>query len=235
MVNSFKLIMLKKLTLLISLYTLPFWVAAAEVIVAPRLDKSLNNTEVVAKLVKQLEVIKTLNAQFNQVMPLKGGHSQGQQGYLSVKRPDRFVWHTEQPFSQTVYAYKGKLWSVDHDLMQVIIENQGQETENTPVMLLSGNAQEFLKNYYVKLNQSGTEENFILRPSDGNGLFESLTIHFLNNQLSGFTLVDASGSQQRIDLQNIKINQPIDESVFQPTYPKDYDVMDNSRAVQGIG
>ena len=247
--SDYKVIMLKKLTLALSLITLSAQVLAeadtkldklqpkAQVESALKTTPALvkNDTKAVDELVKKLEAIKTLSAGFSQEMRGSNGRKQMMSGTLSIKRPDLFVWHTEQPYSQSIYARDSKVWSIDHDLMQVVIQNQGRDTENTPAQLLSGNAREFLKNYYVIVEQQRDEQSFVLRPAGNNALFESLTLHFQKGELAGFSMVDSLGNHRRIDLKGVDINQPVSDSRFKADYPKNYDVIDESAVSKKVG
>ena len=139
-----------------------------------------------------------------------------------------FVWNTEQPYSQEIITRDGKVWSIDHDLMQVVIQKQDTDTENTPAQLLSGNAREFLKNYYVVVIDYRGDKTYSLRPSGNNALFELLEIHFKKGELTGFSMTDSMGGKRRIELKQVNINGMISNSRFRAKYPKDYDVIDET-------
>ncbi|MDD7805318.1 MAG: outer membrane lipoprotein chaperone LolA [Endozoicomonas sp. (ex Botrylloides leachii)] len=188
-----------------------------------------NDTKAVDELVEKLQTIKTLSANFSKTIIGSDDKDHVMSGSLLIKRPDLFIWDTKKPYSQTIYAGNGKIWNVDHSIMQVVIQNQGKDTENTPVQLLSGNARKFLQNYSVTVEQQRAERSFTLRPlSINDTLFKSLTLHFKEGKLIGFSMLDGLGNHNKIDLENVMVNQPINDSRFKPEYPKKYDVIDKS-------
>ncbi len=185
-----------------------------------------NDSKAVEELVKKLKSIRTLSAQFNQEVLADNGRRQVLSGELQLKRPSMFRWVTKQPYSQEIVTRDDKVWNVDHDLMQVVIQKQDTESENTPVQLLSGDAREFLKNYYVVVNDYRGDKTYSLRPTGNDALFDLLEIHFKKGELTGFSMTDSMGGRRKVDLQQVNINGMISNSRFRASYPKSYDVID---------
>ncbi|WP_330927202.1 outer membrane lipoprotein chaperone LolA [Candidatus Sororendozoicomonas aggregata] len=188
-----------------------------------------SDAKAVAALVKKLESIKTLSASFQQEMMTDNGRRQTLSGKLSLKRPNKFLWHTTKPYEQEIITRDNKVWNIDHDLMQVVIQKQDTDSENTPVSLLSGDAREFLKNYYVTVETFRESSIYSLRPSGKGALFEKLDIHFnKDGELTGFAMVDSLGGKRQIDLRQVNVNGMISDSQFNASYPKNYDVIDEA-------
>ncbi len=180
-------------------------------------------------LVKKLKAIKTLSASFQQEMVADNGRRQTLAGKLYLKRPNMLLWHTTQPYEQEIITRDNKVWNIDHDLMQVVIQKQDSESENTPARLLSGDAREFLKNYYVTVERFRGSSIYSLRPSGRGALFDQLDIHFnKDGELTGFALMDSLGGKRQVDLRQVNVNGMISDSEFRANYPKNYDVIDEA-------
>ena len=93
----------------------------------------------VARVDAYLGSLKTLNAQFLQVVRGKEGQiTDRATGTLAIARPNRFRWDYREPYSQTIVADGRKLWLYDPDLDQVTVRSLEQGLGATPAMLLSG-------------------------------------------------------------------------------------------------
>src|SRR5262245_42659256 len=59
-------------------------------------------------------------------------------GTLSLKRPNRFLWHYVEPIEQSVVADGQELWMYDVELAQVTVTPLEDSPTSSPAMLLSG-------------------------------------------------------------------------------------------------
>ncbi|WP_263079408.1 outer membrane lipoprotein chaperone LolA [Endozoicomonas sp. Mp262] len=241
--------MLKQLTLSLSLCALSLSVLASapkpvdvpEVTVTTEQGKGKttealvkNDKAAVDALVGKLEAIRTLSARFNQESLQENGRSQSQSGEIQLKRPNMYRWLTREPYSQEIISRDGRVWNIDNDLMQAVIQEQDLSSQNTPVQLLSGNARDFLKDYNVTRVSAKGDETYSLRPTAGNDLFELLEIHFKQNQLSALFIKDSLGGKRRIELKQVNTNGMISSSRFKARIPKGYDVIDETKGYDVI-
>ena len=220
---------LKRLTLL-SLLSVPLSVpltalAAPVKTVAP--DQG-HHAKAADTLIRKLEDIRTLSAGFRQESIGSDGRVRTELGTLQVKRPGKFRWNTSSPFEQEIVAQDKKVWMVDRDLQQVIIQIQDQRMSNTPAQLLSGDVKVFIKDYRIGLYKDDKQEKYTLTPAGNSDLFDKLDIVFRNNMLSSIELRDSLGGRRRVELNAVNVNGMISDSDFRVEIPKGYDVVDQT-------
>lgn len=184
-----------------------------------------------ALLLQQLGNITTLSAQFSQVIAdAKGQTLQQVQGQLVAAKPNRFYWHSQAPYQQTIISNAETVWIVDDDLEQATIEKLDPHMGRTPALLLSGRLEQISQSFTVKRSQYGVSGSqlieYKLTPKDSNSLFDGMVLRFRNNELAAMDLTDQTGQKTSIRFEGVKLNQPVAETRFQPLLPKGYDVMD---------
>ena len=183
------------------------------------------------ELAKSLQAIESLSAQFEQRAPARHGRINVETGDMLIKRPGQFRWETNTPFKQIIVSRDQKVWIVDTDVYMVVIKKQDETLGPTPVQLLSGDASEFLKDYQVvRVGDKNKELVYTLRPLINSELFEQLDVTFIKGELSSMTLKDSLGGKRHISFSNVMINTAVDNSKFQVTIPKGFDVIDETRS-----
>ena len=187
-----------------------------------------NDAKAAEKLTRKLEKIRTISAQFKQESVGSDGRIREESGSMQIKRPGKFRWNTTSPFEQEIVALDKKIWLVDRDLQQVIIQVQDERMSNTPAQLLSGDAKEFLKDYQIGLYRDDKQERFTLTPDGNSDLFEKLDIVFRDGVLSSIELRDSLGGRRRVELSRVNVNGMISDSDFRVEIPKGYDVLDQT-------
>ena len=183
-----------------------------------------------AELADKLQNIKTLSASFAQTSQGARGRMQVESGEMLIKRPNQFRWDVTKPFSQQIISRDDKVWMIDPDVFQVVIKRQDDTMGPTPVQLLSGDAKAFLEDYRVVRVNFDSEQTYTLRPRGGSDLFEQLDVNFRQNHLSSIVLKDNLGGMRRISFSDVRVNGSIDDSRFKAEYPKDFDVIDETRS-----
>ena len=180
------------------------------------------------KLTRKLESIRTISAEFKQESVGSDGRLRTETGSMQIKRPGKFRWNTTSPFEQEIVAQDQKIWMLDRDLQQVIIQVQDKRMSNTPAQLLSGDTKAFLKDYQIGLYEDAQKEKYTLTPAGNSDLFDKLDIIFRNNELSSIELRDSLGGRRRVDLSGVNVNGMISDSDFRVDIPKGYDVVDQT-------
>lgn len=192
-------------------------------------SKGLNDEKASQALAKKLQSIKSLSAHFQQQAVSSDGRTKTESGEMQMKRPDLFRWLTREPFEQEIVAQGNKVWMVDPELQQVIIQKQDARRANTPAKLLTGNARELLKQYKVSVYSKDRNERFTLTPREESDLFEKLDIDFRQGRLSAIELSDSLGGKRRILFSGVKENTQLNDSLFEVKPPKGFDVIDETR------
>ncbi len=203
--------------------------APAQEVKTVDLAKPANDIKAASALVKKLDSLKSLTARFEQQAISSNGRIKKESGEMQMQRPAQFRWLTQHPFELEIVAVKNKVWMIDRDLQQVIIQQQDSRMANTPAQLLTGDARSLLKQYSVTRFEDGELERYSLIPAKVSDLFEKLDISFRKGLLSSIVMKDALGGKRRIDFSDVIENRALKTSRFEVTIPKDYDLIDETR------
>lgn len=180
----------------------------------------------VAKLQAYLQQLQSLEGRFEQLtLDARGQRLQEAQGVMSLQKPGRFYWQTEQPFPQLLVSNGETLWVYDPDLEQVTIQKLDQRMAHTPALILSGEARDLARHFKISLRVNDREEAFLLRPVGHDSLFEVLRLYFVDGQIKALQLEDSLGQQTRVDLMISAYNQPLDQKRFEFEPPAGVDVI----------
>ena len=212
------------------LFTQPAWTAPVDTASSPAntAKAEAHDEKASNRLAEKLDSIHSLNAQFKQDAISADGRVVSESGQMQMKRPGLFRWVTEDPYQQEILAKEQKVWMIDHDLEQVIIQQQDQRMANTPAQLLSGNALELLSRYQVAFINTGSVERYTLTPVGESDLFEKLDLAFRQGTLESIEMRDSLGGRRRISFIEVTTNGSISNGRFKVTIPKHFDVIDES-------
>ena len=209
----------------ITRYTLAL-IAAVSVATASASDSALDS------LVSQLAGMSTFEADFIQSSRAQNGDVlQQMQGKLSVAKPGKMRWETQDPYAQLVVSDGALLWIYDMDLEQVTIRNMDNRIQETPALLLSGNSEEIDANFVVSREGSDEASVYQLVPKDPSQLFQSLEFHYSKQILAKMMIYDAAGQVTEIVFSAQRANQRIDGGAFIFDVPEGVDVIDGRSAL----
>jgi outer membrane lipoprotein carrier protein len=173
-----------------------------------------------------LDQLSTLQAQFQQKLYNEQGELlETSAGQLSLKRPNRFRWHYQNPYEQLIVADGEYVWIYDTDLEQVTQRELTQALGNTPAFLISSVHQVEQDFTVTLLENSEVMTRFLLKPKDNEAQFSSIEIWLKDMQLEGLRLHDNLGQFTAIDLSQQVLNQPLEEKQFIFTPPPHIDII----------
>lgn len=176
---------------------------------------------------QKLLAMQTLQTRFQQTLFNANQEvMQRGRGRLWIKRPVQFRWQQDSPTAQLIIADGQRVYMVDNDLEQVTVRWQKQSTMNTPAAFLSGDAKQFLQAYHVR--QQG--ERFILSPRQDDTAFTRIELTFAGSSLRTIRTRDHLGQDNRITLEQTKVNKALAEKLFHYQVPRGFDVIDETRA-----
>jgi outer membrane lipoprotein carrier protein len=90
------------------------------------------------KLYESLRTLTSLQSKFfQQVLDSEGEVIQEATGIFELKKPGRFRWHYDPPFSQHIIADGKNLWLYDVDLAQATVQPIEQALGSAPIILLT--------------------------------------------------------------------------------------------------
>ena len=79
----------------------------------------------------KLNALRTMSADFTQVVKAKRREVSHSSGTMALSRPGRFRWQTKAPMEQLVVADGKQLWIYDVDLEQVSVKKQEKSVGGT--------------------------------------------------------------------------------------------------------
>ncbi|MDX1705451.1 outer membrane lipoprotein chaperone LolA [Pseudidiomarina sp.] len=178
-------------------------------------------------LIERLAGLATLQAEFSQQVTDPAGELVQQlHGRLALARPSYLYWQTDAPDETLMVADGGNLWYYNPFVEQVTVYEQAEAMEQSPLLLLlDANAQAW-SHYTVK--QEGN--SFALQPSPSADTQQSLQLIFAEDQnnaaLQRIILDDGQGQISTIELENPRLNQPVERDLFEFTLPEGVDLDD---------
>lgn len=178
------------------------------------------------KLAGMLGGIQSYQALFIQyVTDQRGARVQETAGYIQAKRPNLFFWETQPPLAQRIVADGKEIWIYDPDLEQVTVKTLGEDIQNTPALLLSGDVQNLQKAYEITHQQVSEKiDQFVLVPKGKDSLFEQMRLSFDKGVLTEMRLMDSLGQRTVISFSKIETNPNIPDSTFRFQVPEGVDV-----------
>ncbi|MBA2655487.1 MAG: outer membrane lipoprotein chaperone LolA [Tatlockia sp.] len=173
----------------------------------------------------KLNAMRTLTANFKQVVKSKNREISKSSGTMALERPGRFRWQTKEPMAQLVVADGKKLWVYDVDLEQVTVKKQEEGMGGTAALFLSSYDNTVARDFEVSLENTGTNQSYDLHAKSDKANFQRLKLIFNNNILMGLELFDQLGQHTIVDLLKVKTNPKVEAALFQFKPPKGTDVV----------
>ena len=168
-----------------------------------------------------LAPLRSMSADFRQRVTEDGELVEEVTGQLSMRRPGRFTWVSEPPNAQTIVSDGRTLWRYDAELEQVVVSeiSEGMASQSA-LALISGRLDGLGQRYEVRRLLPDVDERsrFRLRPRDGDGAFDAITLEFFKGVPVAATM--RSGLGQRVDVRLNRIRRnpgiPLGEFTFRP-------------------
>jgi outer membrane lipoprotein carrier protein len=203
------------------------FVAGVFLFVAPGVAAAAASDDAVARIDNYLGALKTLDAQFVQVVRGKEGQvTDRATGTVSIARPNRFRWDYREPYSQTIVADGRKLWLYDPDLDQVTVRALGEGLGATPAMLLSGSGKvaDAFKSAGIEQRADWTWSR--LAPKQQGSDFERVSLAFdAKGELAAMELLDKLGQTTTIEFTHVKRGSAVDDALYSFKPPPGADVI----------
>lgn len=176
-------------------------------------------------LQNKLNAMRTMTANFSQVVKAKQKELSTSSGTMALERPGRFRWQTKEPMEQLVVADGQKLWIYDVDLEQVTVKKQEKGLGGTAALFLSGYNDRLTADFEVTLLNGGKNQAYDLRAKSNKANFQRLKLLFTGDNLTSIEMFDQLGQHTVVMLKNIKNNAKVAAKLFQFKPPKGADVV----------
>lgn len=173
----------------------------------------------------KLNAIRTMTANFNQVVKAKKREVSRSSGSMALERPGRFRWQTKEPMEQLVVADGQKMWVYDTDLEQVTVKKQEKGLGGTAALFLSGYDDTVTRDFDVTQKSEGKLMIFDLKSKSSKANFQRIKLMFTQDALTGLELYDQLGQITSVKLLQIKANPKLPPKLFQFKPPKGVDVV----------
>lgn len=151
------------------------------------------------------ESIQSFEADFTQKITDEENKVLSYTGSMRSKRPDMVLWSYEKPINKKIYVTKKRAVIVEPELEQAIIKKLEGEIDFFGI-LASAKA---VDQMHYKATYKGI--TFVL--TEDNGVITSLAY---TDQLENKVVIEFSNQKQ---------NRPIEDRVFRPKVPVDYDII----------
>lgn len=173
----------------------------------------------------KLNAIKTMKAQFSQVIKAKGRELSSSSGNMALSRPGQFRWNTIEPMAQLVVADGQKLWVFDKELEQVTVKKQDKGIGGTAGLFLSGYDNTVARDFSVTESKKGQLQSFDLKAKSKKENFQRVKLHFSGKTLKKMEMYDQLGQHTIVKLSGIKTNPGLPSGLFRFKPPKGVDVV----------
>ncbi|QDP01275.1 outer membrane lipoprotein chaperone LolA [Thalassotalea sp. PS06] len=184
--------------------------------------------DVKQQLMAKLEVVGGFSANFTQVVSdADGNELQQQSGVLKVRRPNLIYWETLEPDETLVVSDGETLWFYNPFVEQVSAFNVSNAVANTPILLLSDTDESLWQDYKVTA-KSGSDEGsyYSIASLDENAQVKTLDLSFNGDQLTSFTIEDATGQFSKFNLSDVSSDPLPEKEQFNFTLPEGVDFDD---------
>lgn len=179
-----------------------------------------------AILQDKLNAMRSMSAQFSQVVKAEKRQVSSSTGIMALNRPGRFRWDTQSPMAQLVVADGKRLWIYDVDLEQVSVKKQDKSVGGTAGLFLSGTGNMVSQDFTVTQQMQGNTQSFDLHSKSSRANFQRVQMSFENNLLKTLVLYDQLGQKTEVKFSKIKLNAALSPSLFQFKPPKGVDVVE---------
>jgi len=176
-----------------------------------------------------LRDISTLSADILQlIVESDGGILEETKIQMRLKKPNRFYWETIDPFPELIVTNGALLWNYQPDLEQVTIEDWNSDDSELAAQLLNGKTDNLSDEYYIVVINSEETKSFELSPKMNDNIYNTVSITFINDILDMIHLDGKNGEQTVWQFNNLVMNSPIADSLFEFIIPNDIDVIGNT-------
>ncbi len=169
--------------------------------------------------------LRSLQADFDQIIVRNGQILQQTRGRLHIHRPGKFRWSYQAPFEQLIVTDGETLWVYEPDLEQVTRTRLDDTVGNTPAILLS--TLEPLRNLFAIVD-AGPKDGLdwvMLEPLGEQTTFSSVFLGFEAGDLAAMEIIDALEHSVHIRFHDLERNITLDPALFRFTPPPGVDVI----------
>ena len=173
-----------------------------------------------------LQSLQTLEADFyQQVVDAEGEIIQEAKGRFELKRPGKFRWEYDPPYSQHIIADGKNLWMFDIELAQATVQPLDEALGNAPIILLT-DTKPLTEDFEIREMPDAFGLSWIaLAPRIQDTEFYRVEIGMDGNLIREMKLHDHFDQQTIIRFSNMLTNENLPDSLFIFSIPQGVDVI----------
>lgn len=182
---------------------------------------SLASEDLQIELSEKLNAIESFQADFRQKTTARDGTEEPmQEGRIAFLRPDKFLWVVAKPYEEQVAIVGTRMQVYDPDLQQ-LTHSQVDPNELSFANLLIDSDSKTLGEFDI--HRSGSK--YVLSRENDNSQVALLSLMFKDETLEQIELVDYFGTHIEFRFSNIRLNEDVENDVFQLVVPPDTEVI----------
>lgn len=140
-------------------------------------------------------------------------------GSLAFQRPQQLRWHTTKPSEQILLLNDNKLWQIDTELEQAVLQEK-KDLSKTPLYWFI-NKPDTIKSMPKFSHTAGGIDWYLTTNPDN----QPVEFGFVNNLLYAITLKDDLGGLSSIAFENLVVNPSLQPKVFELNINPSFDVV----------
>jgi len=170
---------------------------------------------------------KTLSAMFEQrLLDETGRLKERSTGSLLMQRPGMFRWTYDDPYGQDLISDGTRVWIHDRGLEQVTVRRLDAALSETPAALLTS-TRPIEESFSVGDSVERDGVDWIeLEPRGEEAVFQRIRIGFVQGSFRFMEIEDSFSNLTELRFDELVVNAPIPEGVFDFTPPVGADVID---------
>lgn len=180
------------------------------------------------QLIERLSELQQLQGQFRQSQYADGEETvtANSSGTFKLLKPQYVSWEIDSPDNQLIVADGEHLWHFDRDLETVTRRPVAGQQDMSPLQILAGDTDLLRERFLVSNTGKG---RYRLAPLNENAAFNSLTLVFVNDQISAMEVVDRLNQRLFIELLNVDTETPLTPADFLFEPPEGADLFYHDR------
>lgn len=181
----------------------------------------LASEEIRTELRERLNAIESIQADFHQTSTARDGSEEEMQtGRIAFSRPEKFLWVVEKPYEEQVSIVGANMQVYDPDLRQ-LTHSKVDTDELSLANLLVDPDSKALDGFEISRNGS----KYLLAQKGDGAQIAQLSLVFKGEMIERVELVDYSGTQIEFTFFNVRLNEELEDNVFQLSIPPDTEVV----------
>lgn len=184
-------------------------------------SSSIANEELRKELLEKLNHIESFQADFHQTATANDGtEEEMQEGRIAFLRPEKFLWIVHKPFEEQVSINGSRMQVYDPDLQQLTHSKVDPSELSFANLLIDSESKAFDDFEIVRKGNK-----YLLSQSGDDSQIAQLSLLFNKEKIERIELQDYFGTKIQFRFFNVRLNEEIENDLFQIKVPPDTEVI----------